>query len=189
MSFLREGISIVLRCLGSDVEEIHQFLRAFPGNPEPDKIRLTGAPSDPDTTWIAHETGTPGTFAFECESVGEARFLDGRTLGCNVGLAPDFHPPFIGAAWRVVDIPNPEGGAHVTLQCQGNLGQIQLAQCPFGFLNGRTGVNDGGVDLAPNTGPPFSGTRWELIVAPVPPDGGGDTGTGGTPTGPHGEPI
>ena len=72
----------------------------------------------------------------------------------------------------MVDIPNPEGGAHVTLQCQGNLGQIQLAQCPFGFLNGRTGVNDGGVDLAPNTGPPFSGTRWEVIVAPVPPDGG-----------------
>jgi hypothetical protein len=67
-------------------------------------------------------------------------------------------------------------GLEVFFHCLGR-------DCPFGFLDGRTGVNDGGVGLAPRTEEPFPGTHWELIVSPI----GGETG--GTPgPGPGGHP-
>jgi hypothetical protein len=178
MNFLREGITIAFHCLGSDFEESHQFLAGF-GNGD---VRLTGTSTEAGTTWIAHETSDPEVFTFECDGTGSLRFLDGRTLECNVGLAATTDAPFIGTRWRVIDLP--DQGTHVKLQCQGNLDNSNQNGCPFGFLDGRTAVNDGGVGLQPLNND-FSGTHWELIISteePVNTGGGG----GGESVGPEG---
>jgi len=179
MSFLREGIEIVFHCLGSDVQESHQFLKGFPdGN-----VRLAATRTEPGTRWIAHETPAPGVFTFECDGTGEKRFLDGITMGCGVGLAPNTNEPFIGTRWKVIDLPDP--GTHVKLQCQGNRDNPNRNGCPFGFLDGRTGVNDGGVSLRPKDND-FSGTHWELIVWDANAgDGGESAGPGGPPPPPR----
>jgi hypothetical protein len=130
--------------------------------------------------WIAHETSDPEVFIFECGGAGPSRFLDGRTRECNVGLAPHTNEPFSGTRWKVIDLP--AAGTHVKLQCQGNLNNQKRNGCPFGFLDGRTGVNDGGVGLRPmNTD--FSGTNWELIVWEANAGEGGSesAGPGGPP--------
>lgn len=163
MSFLREGLEVFLRCLGSDFQETHQFLQ---GLPDGKSARLTGDTTDDGTLWTAH--GTDAVFVFECAGRG---FLDGNTIICRVGLAPNVQPPFTGTAWRVADLP--DLGTHVTLQCQGTGG----GPCAGGFLDGHTAVNDGSVGLANSTAQPFSGTHWELIVSPIGSEsGGGDLG-------------
>ena len=175
---LREGFVIAFHCVGRDIQESHQFLKGSGVD-----VRLTRQPTqtEPDgTRWRVHETANPGIFTFECDDAGG--FLDGRTLECSVGLAPNSHPPFIGTAWKVTDLPNPDigGFSHVTLQCQGNLGRIDQGQCPFGFLDGRTAATDGSVGLATKTEEPFSGTHWELIFwEAVVSQGVGGPSTGG----------
>lgn len=137
---LREGLPVSFHCLGRDVQEIHQFMKGFVnGNVE--DVSLTGVRTEGDrklmedgTRWIVHQTANPGIFTFECDGTG--RFLDGVTGNCTVGLAPSSRPPFIGTAWKVRDFPNPDlgGFAHVSLQCQGNLGDPgNPRQCPFGL--------------------------------------------------------
>src|SRR5262249_35802719 len=129
-------------------------------------------------------TADPEVFIFECDGTGQLRFLDGKTLECNVGLAADTNTPFIGTRWRVIDLP--AAGTHVKLQCQGNLNNRDGNGCPFGFLDGRTAVNDGGVGLRPLNND-FSGTHWELIVweANVGEGGSESAGPGGPPPPPR----
>jgi hypothetical protein len=181
---LRDGMSIVFHCLGREVQEAHQFLKGsfflaqhFPhggglgglaglGSSHINVVQLTGTRTEEGTEWIVHETLTPGVFTFECAGTGQ--FLNGETLVCKVNLADKNE---IGTAWKVSDLPDP-GQIHVTLQCQGNLGDVNQNQCPRGFLNGHT--IEGFVDLANTTEEPFSGTHWELIVfEPVVGEGSG----------------
>ncbi len=156
MSFLREGLQVFFRCLGSDFQETHQFLQGLPNG----SVRLTAKTTDGGTLWTAHSIQQD--FFFECIGRG---FLDGDTGTCRVGLRPNTQ--FSGTRWRVADLPDP--GTHVTLQCQGTSGGQCAAQRPDfgGFMDGHTGLNDGNVFLAQNTAPPLTGTHWELLVAPL----------------------
>jgi hypothetical protein len=173
---LREGLTIAFHHVTGDVHHPDEFLQGFPEG----KPRLTGALTDPGTRWIVHETFNPGIFTFECDGVGARRFLDGITASCDVGLAPDVQPPFIGTAWKVTDLPNPDMGGfdHVRLQCQGDVGE-----CSHGFLFGF----EGGVGLFPERvfhfGNPLEprprpapNDHWELIVLPVGGEGGEQPG-------------
>jgi hypothetical protein len=88
------------------------------------------------------------------------RYLDGRTQDGTVGLAPNTNPPFTGTKW-LVEYLNPNAGPdqywvynHIFLSCQGT------GPGDARYLDGRT--QDGTVGLAPNTNPPFTGTRWHL---------------------------
>jgi hypothetical protein len=191
---LREGLPVSFHCLGRDVQEIHQFMKGFV-NGNVGNVRLAGVQTEGErklmedgTRWIVHETANPGIFTFECDGTG--RFLDGVTANCTVGLAPSSRPPFIGTAWKVRDFPNPDlgGFAHVSLQCQGNLGDPgNPRQCPLGFLDGRTAVTDGSVGLAKKTEEPFSGAHWELLIWESEVREGG--GAGGGPPDPGGLPV
>ena len=108
------------------------------------------------TKWHVFVGG--GNILLKCLGAVEgARWLDGRTKDGTVGLAPGTARPFTGTRWRVmqVDANNPD---IVALQCMGEL------QGPR-WLDGRTG--NGTVGLAPNTDPPFTGTRWEVRLYPV----------------------
>jgi hypothetical protein len=156
MSFLREGLQVFFRCLGSDFQPTHQFLQGRANG----SVGLTGKTTDEGTLWTAHSIQQD--FFFECIGRG---FLDGDTGACRVGLRPNTQ--FSGTRWRVADLPDP--GTHVTLQCQGTGGGNCAAQGPDlgGFLDGHTAINDGNVFLAKSIAPPFSGTHWELLVAPL----------------------
>jgi hypothetical protein len=87
------------------------------------------------------------------------RYLDGRTQNGTVGLAPNTNPPFTGTKWRVEYLDpsadtNFDNYNHIFLSCQGT------GPGDARYLDGRT--QDGTVGLAPNTNPPFTGTRWHL---------------------------
>lgn len=84
----------------------------------------------------------------------ENRFLDGRTSDpvVQVGLAPENLEPFTGTRWLVRPVPS-RPSSNVILECLGHIDGPR-------FLDGRT--IDGTVGLAPSTGEPFSGTRWEV---------------------------
>jgi hypothetical protein len=150
---LSEGLTIAFHPVRGDVHLPDQFLQGLPeGNP-----RLTGALTDPGTRWIVHETANPGIFTFECDGVGARRFLDGITASCDVGLSPDVNPPFIGTAWKVTDLPNPDVGGfdHVMLQCQGDVGT-----CSHGFLSAR---DDGSLHLGWSHGGVPPGNGWRSL--------------------------
>jgi hypothetical protein len=85
------------------------------------------------------------------------RWLDGRTAGGTVGLAPTNQKPYTGTRWQVVplDNNNPDIGG---LKCMGNIEGPR-------WLDGRTG--NGTVGLAKTTDPPFTGTKWEVKMYPV----------------------
>ena len=83
-------------------------------------------------------------------------FLDGRTVGGTVGLAPTTQGPYTGTSWEVFvvkEVPNME----ILLRC---LGQLDGPE----WLDGRTA--DGGVGLAPHTAGVYTGTVWEVREKP-----------------------
>jgi hypothetical protein len=84
-------MEVAFHNLETGAQQDHQFLKAADG-----KISLTGSRKDVVTKWIVHETATPGKFTFENPSAGSGRFLDGLTLSCGVGLAPNTRPPYSG---------------------------------------------------------------------------------------------
>jgi hypothetical protein len=51
-------------------------------------------------------------------------------------------------------------GDHITLEWEGTIVPFSLSTPQRYFLDGRT--QNGSVGLAPNTDPPFTGTRWEV---------------------------
>src|SRR5262249_28407853 len=61
--------------------------------------------------------------------------------------------PFSGTKWILRDM----GNGAVAFECRGDVNGSR-------WLDGRTA--DGTVGLAPNTNPPFSGTRWQIIPVP-----------------------
>jgi len=178
---LREGLPIVFHCLGSDVQEAHQFLKGSftPGSLSQHRhgdVQLIGTRTEEGTEWIAHETPNPGVFTFECAGTGfffgtsRGLFLAGETIGCKVILRGE---KALGTAWQVSNLPEP--GIHVAVQCLNDQGQ-PLETCSF--LDGHT--RDGFVGLADSTDEKTrSGTHWELIVfePEVVEGGGGDLGS------------
>lgn len=85
------------------------------------------------------------------------RILDGRTANGTVGLATGNVEPFTGARWLARPDPSaPNNPSQIVLECLGHIAGPR-------FLDGRT--QDGSVGLAPNTDPPFTGTRWQVIDA------------------------
>lgn len=178
---LREGFVVAFHCLGDDAQPTHAYLKGSAGA---GVVSLSQDPNEAGAQWTVHVSAASGVLSFQC---GEGGFLDGRTLDCTVGLAPSAQAPFIGAQWKVTDLPNPDQGGfnHVSLQTQGNLGDPNQGQCPFGFLDGRTALSDGSVGLARSTEEPFSGTHWELLLSPVFPGEGGSSGDGGADSRPH----
>lgn len=89
---------------------------------------------------------TLGTFA---GPPPDPRWLDGRTAVGTVGLAPNFSPPFTGAAWRLTAFE----GRGFTMQ---TLGTIPGPT----FLDGRT--LDGSVGLIPVVDAAHSGAVWRV---------------------------
>jgi hypothetical protein len=150
---LRAGNKVSLRCLGS-----MNGPRYLDGRTQSGTVGLA-----PEI--LGHYTGTKwevwaggGEISLKCMGTTDgARWLDGRTADGSVGLAPNVKQPFTGTHWRVhaVDANNPD---IVALECLGNVPGPR-------YLDGRTG--DGSVGLAPNTNPPYSGTRWEARIYPV----------------------
>jgi hypothetical protein len=178
---LREGLEVAFHNLETGAQKDHQFLEA-----KDEKIILAGDRSVPGTKWIVHQTASPGEFTFENREPGSRLFLDGLTLTCDVGLAPNTGPPFTGTAWKVSDLPNPDFGGfdHVTLQTKG---AAQGSPCPFphSFLIGNSqgfGTLEGHVGLAADRDTvtvthgrlPNSGTHWELILWDSPRESGGE---------------
>jgi hypothetical protein len=110
------------------------------------------------TQWKIYSAGKDA-IALKCLGAiaGPARWLDGNTAMGTVGLAPHTNMPYSGTRWRMVraDKKNPN---IVSLQCLGHLDGPR-------WLDGRT--NDSTVWLAPNTQPPYTGTRWEVTRFPV----------------------
>ncbi|MGX1268106.1 hypothetical protein RKD18_001300 [Streptomyces phaeoluteigriseus] len=104
------------------------------------------------TRWERREV-EPGVFVFKClgDLQGRGRFLNGITEKGLVDLAPNAEK-FSGTRWRA---ENRDGGT--ILECKGH-----LTSRPERFLNGDTRPEGGGVNLAPNTSPPFTGTVWRL---------------------------
>ncbi len=96
--------------------------------------------------------------ALECQGQVEVpfdgRFLDGHTPANTVAFAPTPLSRFTGTRWLM---QKRDGG--VTLKALGEL------EGDNRFLNGRA---DRVVDLAPNDGPDFPGTHWEMteILSP-----------------------
>jgi hypothetical protein len=82
-----------------------------------------------------------------------SRFLDGRTAGGTVRLAPNTDAGFTGTKWKVRVINSRDG--IIALENQGNIEGPR-------FLDGRTA--DGTVGLAPNTDGAFTGTKWKVRV-------------------------
>src|SRR5262245_45823445 len=149
---------VTLECRG-DIEG-HRFLD---GRTQDGSVGLAPNPDPPFTgtawaaTGIAHNTviltclgDNPGP-RFR-GAVAGPRFLDGRTQDGAVGLAVSTGPPFSGTRWNVTEAGQ-LGEGLITLRC---LGDIEGRR----FLDGRT--QNGTVGLAPNTAPPFSGTRWRV---------------------------
>lgn len=110
--------------------------------------------------------GEPNAVLLRCAGhIPGPRFLDGRTADGTVGLIPavkqdglfdEPDPALTGARWSVLDVaPN-----EVIFTC---LGHVHGPR----FLDGRT--EDGTVGLAPQTGGPFTGTRWLVEVQPAGP--------------------
>ncbi len=152
-SVLRAGNDISLRCMG-DVPG-PRFLDGRTGDgsvglaPQADG-QFTG------TKWRVWAGG--GQILLQCQGAAPGpRWLDGRTANGTVGLAPRNTPPFTGTRWRVLAL-DPSNENIVALRC---LGAIEGPR----WLDGRTGA--GTVGLAPNTNPPFSGTRWEARLHSV----------------------
>jgi hypothetical protein len=82
-------------------------------------------------------------------------FLDGRTVGGTVGLAPTTQGPYTGTSWEVFVVKDITSGGpmEILLRCLGHLDGPE-------WLDGRTA--DGGVGLAPHTGGVYTGTVWQV---------------------------
>ncbi|HSB63040.1 MAG TPA: hypothetical protein VLJ18_02695, partial [Thermoanaerobaculia bacterium] len=128
-------------------------------------LAQTTDPPFTGTLWAAMRIA-PSALILRClgeaEGPGFHGFLDGRSQDRTVGLAKTTGPPFSGTRWmaRVES----SGDGSLTLQCLGDIPGPGF----HGFLDGRT--QDRTVGLAPNTEPPFTGTRWrphflgELVI-------------------------
>jgi len=82
------------------------------------------------------------------------RWLDGRTQDGTVGLAPNTQPPYTGTLWTVSVLSDYFN--YYAFYCEGTgPGDARL-------LDGRT--QDRTVGLAPNTQPPYTGTKWHLTT-------------------------
>jgi hypothetical protein len=95
-----------------------------------------------------------------CEGAIEGvRYLNGHTADSKVdlvahGLSPE-PPTYTGTLW---EFNGPlKSGDVFTIMCLGDIPGNR-------FLNGHT--RDGIVDLAPNTQPPYSGTKWRATQLP-----------------------
>jgi hypothetical protein len=82
------------------------------------------------------------------------RYLDGRTHNGTVGLAPHTNPPYTGTKWRVNYVSDYFN--YIALHCEGT------GPGDARWLDGRT--QDRTVGLAPNTNPPYTGTKWHLTT-------------------------
>jgi hypothetical protein len=152
---LAPGHDVSLRCLGNIPGP--RYLDGRTGNGTvglaPD---LT--PKYTGTKWRVFRAGE-GVVALKClGNIEGSRWLDGRTANGTVGLAPNTNRPFTGTRWQVVQVDSNNPNI-VALKC---LGDIEGPR----WLDGRTA--DGTVGLASKTEPPFTGTKWEVAIYPVP---------------------
>jgi hypothetical protein len=105
------------------------------------------------TKWQVVKAGE-GVIELKCLGNNEGpRWLDGRTADGTAGLAPNTDKPFTGTRWQVVQADNRHPHI-VALKCLGDINGPR-------WLDGRTA--DDTVGLAPITGPPFTGTKWEVL--------------------------
>jgi len=155
---LKAGNNVSLRCLGN----IPGSLRYLDGRTANGTVGLAPnlTPKFTGTKWRVVRAGE-GVIALKClGNVEGPRWLDGRTADGTVGLAPNTNKPFTGTRWQVVQVDGNNPNI-VALKC---LGDIEGSR----WLDGRTA--DGTVGLAPTTEPPFTGTKWEVRLYPVPID-------------------
>jgi|SRR5262245_21925915 len=166
---LREGFSIAFHRVRSD-----GFLQGVHGGNVFPLTTMNVPGTDAGTQWTVHETLNPGVFRFECNfSDNEGlRFLEGTSApllggGTGVGLGDGSSQ---GTFWKVTDFGNPDLGGfdHVSLQCQGgSMGFLSAVEkCGhsfhgFFFCTVHIGLVD-----------PGTATHWELILLPVPSEGG-----------------
>jgi hypothetical protein len=153
-NLLRAGNNVSLKCLGN-----MNGPRFLDGRTRDGTVGLAPdlSPRFSGTKW--HVSAGGGLILLKCMgTIDGPRWLDGRTADGTVGLAPGTARPFTGTRWRVVQIDGNDAGI-VALQCMGEM------QGPR-WLDGRTG--NGTVGLAPTTDPPFTGTRWQVRLYPVP---------------------
>jgi hypothetical protein len=154
---LSHGNQISLSCLGD-----RPGPRFLDGRTENGTIGLAPKLAAPftGTKWRVIRNGQ-GDLWLQCRGHIEGpRWLDGRTHNGTVGLAPTNHKPYTGTRWKVVPLDDTNPNI-IALQC---LGDIKGSR----WLDGRT--HDGTVWLAPKMEAPFTGTRWQVALYPVPKD-------------------
>lgn len=152
---LEPGAIVSLKCLGL-APGSRRFLD---GRTHDGTVGLAPRLTKPfsGTKWKVFAGGN-GTIALKClGAIDGPRWLDGNTAIGAAGLVPHPNKPFTGTRWRVIQADNKNPNV-VFLQCRGHIDGPR-------WLDGRT--QDGSVGLAPNTEPPFTGTKWEVARYPV----------------------
>jgi hypothetical protein len=155
-----DGAVVAFECLGDIHVAEHRFLDAIT---DQGVVKLSPSFDPPFTgaRWqCMSQGGEPGSFALvSAGAVHGFRYLDGRTQDGFVHTVGDTLAPFSGTRWHIQEL----SPGVVTILSRGDFDNPQHK-----FLDGRTQVGDGSVGLAPNTNPPFSGTKWGTIPLPAP---------------------
>src|SRR4029453_4267959 len=123
-------------------------------------VVLAGTDNDAGTRWRRGQNDAGSLWNLEClgeppPGVNQGQLFLSGARGGGVLIAPALQGP--GGEpqiWRAKH--HPDGG--ITLE-NVPLSSLGVAER---FLDGRTGTGD--VGLAPNTDPPFTGTRWQVRV-------------------------
>lgn len=152
--------NVTLRCLG-DVPG-PRFLRGLMR--ENHGVRLVTAQGGHrgDTVWRRVQSASGRTWTLQCLGAAPAGvdpgslFLGGTSNGSVLIAVKAQMPDGVPEPWRARPVPGMDGAftlENVALRDGGIAAR---------FLDGRTQF--GAVGLAPNTDPPFTGTRWEVVV-------------------------